>query len=288
MKLLSIFIIVLLFAPQNLKLRKPDLKLSANEVIDKIKQEVTCDWLDDTVDTFKTGNPEDEVTGIAVCMFADMKVLKEAVANKCNLIIAHEPTFYNHLDETEMLQNSPVYKEKMNYIIKHKLIIFRFHDHIHMTQPDGIYVGMVDKLGWKNNRVNGSYTNYQFEKQTLGEFVDKLSKTFNSKDFRVIGDKNMKFTKVGLSVGAPGSASHMRFLDDENTEVLVAGESREWETYQYVNDAVLQGKKKAVVFLGHINSEEAGMEYCTRWLGNFIKDIPIKYFENGQVYWSAK
>ncbi|NQU85657.1 MAG: Nif3-like dinuclear metal center hexameric protein [Mariniphaga sp.] len=288
MKLLTVLITTFLFFPSMLKVNSPDANLTANDVINKIKQEVTCDWRDQTVDTFKAGNPDDEVTGIAVCMFADMKVLEKAVANNCNLIIAHEPTFYNHLDETDNLANSDVFTEKMDYIKKHGLIIFRFHDHIHMTQPDGIYVGMVNKLGWKENMVNGSYTNYQFKEQTLSEFVSKLSSTFKTKDFRVIGDKDLKFTKVGLAVGAPGSLSHMRFLNNENTEVLVAGEAQEWETYQYINDAVLQGKKKAVVFLGHIHSEEAGMEYCAEWLGGFINEVPIKYFENGQIYWSAK
>ena len=288
MKLLSVFIIVLVFSPQILWSKKTDIKLTANDIINKIKQQVTCEWKNKTVDTFKAGNPEDEVTGIAVCMFADMKVLKKAVANNCNLIIAHEPTFYNHLDETSHLQDSPVYKEKMEYIKRHKLIIFRFHDHIHMTEPDGIYAGMVNKLRWKDNSAGGSLTNYEFKEQTLEEFVEELSITFNTKDFRVIGDRNMKFTKVGLSVGAPGSESHFRFLNSDNTEVLVVGEAREWETYQYINDAVLQGKNKAVVVLGHILSEEAGMEYCAEWLSYFIDDIPIQYFENGQVYWSVK
>jgi hypothetical protein len=29
-----------------------------------------------------------------------------------------------------------------------------------------------------------------------------------------------------------------------------------------MRDAVDQGKNKAIIFLGHINSEEAGMDYC--------------------------
>jgi putative NIF3 family GTP cyclohydrolase 1 type 2 len=263
-------------------------KITANEVVNQIKQHVTCPWMERTVDTFKAGNPEDEVTGIAVCMFADMKILKEAVANHCNMIITHEPIFYNGQDETANLQKSDVYKEKLKYLNDHKLIVFRFHDHIHRTKPDGICAGMVDKLGWKSNMVDSTYLYFQFKEQTLSEFVNKISSILKTKEFRVVGDKDLKFTKVSMSVGASGSLAHLRQLQDERTEVLVAGEAQEWETYQYVNDAVLLGKKMAAIFLGHIPSEEAGMEYCADWLGRFIKDVPIIFIQDDPVYWSPK
>jgi len=104
------------------------------------------------------------------------------------------------------------------------------------------------------------------------------------KSIRIIGKPDMKFTKVGFAAGAPGGSSHIRMLQNQEIEVLVAGEAPEWETYLYANDAVNQGKKKAVIFLGHIKSEEAGMEYCAKWLRGFIKNIPIKFIENNSNF----
>ena len=72
-----------------------------NEVVTLIKKNVTCDWAKETVDKFKAGDPETKLKGIAVCMFADMVTLREAVKQNCNFIITHEPIFYSHLDETE-------------------------------------------------------------------------------------------------------------------------------------------------------------------------------------------
>ena len=118
-------------------------QLTANQVIDLIKKNVHCICSSETVDTFKSGNSKDVVTGITTCMFADMKVLRRAVANHTNLIITHEPTFYNHLDETKTLLNDSVYQDKIKFINDHKLIIWRFHDHFHKMRPDGIYAGMV-------------------------------------------------------------------------------------------------------------------------------------------------
>jgi putative NIF3 family GTP cyclohydrolase 1 type 2 len=69
-------------------------------------------------------------------------------------------------------------------------------------------------------------------------------------------------------------------LRNLGVEVLIGGEAPEWETYLYANDAAAQGKSKAVIFLGHIKSEEAGMEYCAKWLKGFVSGVPIVFIEN--------
>ena len=260
-------------------------RLTANQVIDLIKKNVHCTWSSETVDTFKSGNPGEVVTGITTCMFADMKVLRKAVSDHTNLIITHEPTFYNHLDETENLTNDQVYQDKLKFINDHKLIIWRFHDHFHRMKPDGIYAGMVEKLEWGKNQTDESMLHFNFAPQKLSAFILRLKRIFPGNSFRVIGNPEMEVTNVALSVGAPGSFDHIKFLQEKNTQLLIAGESPEWETYQYVYDSQLQGKNKAVIFLGHALSEEAGMNYCARWLEGFIpQSIKIQYIENGSSF----
>lgn len=285
MKTIKIYFIVLLIAATMPSTAQTGNKnLTARQVISQMKQHLTCAWSEETVDTFKSGNPDDVVTGIAVSMFANMETLRDAVAKNCNLIIVHEPTFYNHLDKTDMLEKDPVYLKKLEYIQKHKLIIFRFHDHWHRTVPDGIYVGMIDKLGWKANQTDKSMMFFKFNEQTVGGFAQILQEKLKGSQLRIVGDQSMRFTNVALAVGAPGSASHIQLLSGEFTELLVAGEAQEWETYQYVLDASMLGMKKAAIFTGHIPSEEAGMEYCAQWMKTFIAGIPVIYLENGPAY----
>ena len=62
--------------------------------------------------------------------------------------------------------------------------------------------------------------------------------------------------------GAGGSQGHRRVLQRDDVEVLVIGEVPEWETILYVSDAAAQGKKKALILMGHIPSEQAGMQNC--------------------------
>lgn len=286
MKLATLSFLLLLMAVMPCLQAQPNTSkaMTAREVITLLQGHLTCPWSRETVDTFKSGNPDDVVTGIATCMFANMETLQKAVAAKCNLIICHEPTFYNHLDKTADLEEDPVFQQKMDYINKNHLIIFRFHDHWHMTKPDGIYVGMVEKLGWKANQVDSSMEYFTFKEQTVGDFARMLEDRLKSYQVRIVGDPAMRFTHVALSVGAPGSASHIQMLNSHDTELLVAGEGQEWETYQYVLDASMMGMKKAAIFTGHIPSEEAGMEYCAQWLKTFIKSLPVVYIKNSPAY----
>jgi putative NIF3 family GTP cyclohydrolase 1 type 2 len=262
---MKVLFLILLSIPLFSLSQKSQPKTPA-DVVALIKKQVTCNWSNKTVDTFKAGDPNSRLSGIAVCMFADMQTLKAAVKNNCNFIITHEPVFYNHTDETSAYTSDPVYQQKAKFIQDNKLVIFRFHDHIHRTNPDGIYEGMINRFGWKKNSVNDSHIYFQFNETSLEAFAKELKVKLGMNSIRIIGNPEMKFTKVGLAVGAPGGSSHIRLLNDSQVEVLVAGEAPEWETYLYANDAVAQGKNKAVIFLGHIKSEEAGMEYCAQWL----------------------
>jgi len=70
--------------------------------------------------------------------------------------------------------------------------------------------------------------------------------------------------------------------------VLLVGETREWETVEYAADAVSEGRKKALIVIGHIPSEQAGMEECTRWLKGFVKGVPVEFVAAKQPFWLAK
>jgi putative NIF3 family GTP cyclohydrolase 1 type 2 len=259
---------------------------TAGQLISAIIENTGCKTIPNTVDVIKEGDPKTIVTGIITCMFATMDVLKEAVAKKSNLLIVHEPLYYNHLDATENLRNDPVFLEKKKFITDHNLVIWRFHDYIHSMRPDGIEMGMINKLGWKDFVVKGTSNQFVLPETSLKELLKNLKQVFPKNAFYVVGNPDMKLTNVRLAEGAPGSTTHIRLLEDNKTQVLLAGESQQWETYEYMRDAVSQGKNKAIIFLGHVSSEEAGMDFCSTWLKNFVKDIPVTYIECGPAFWS--
>ena len=105
---------------------------------------------------------------------------------------------------------------------------------------------------------------------------------------RVVGDPNLHITKLAMAPGASGFTHHARALEMPGVQALVIGETQEWETVEYVADAITEGKQKSLIILGHIPSEQAGMEECTRWLKTFVSEIPIEFVPAKEPFWSPR
>jgi putative NIF3 family GTP cyclohydrolase 1 type 2 len=268
---------------------------TAKTVIEEIISQTECARLVDylatgleagTNDIIKEGNPETRVTGIVTTMFATMEVLRAAVKKGGNLIITHEPLYYNHFDYKEPFKKDEVFLQKQKFIKENNLVVWRFHDYIHCLEPDGVLAGMVEQLKWQEYVVNTAMNQFQFEDKTLADILKHLKDVFPDNAFYVIGDPKMSVKNVELAPGSPGAERHFSILRKSDVDLLIAGEVPQWETYEYVRDAQLLGMKKAIVFLGHVNSEEAGMKYAADWMKGFLKEIPIHFIESKAPYWS--
>jgi putative NIF3 family GTP cyclohydrolase 1 type 2 len=263
--------------------------LTAREVITRIQTHVGIPWQQETVDTFKAGNPDAGVHGIAVTMMATLDVLQRAAAAGQNLIITHEPTFYNHLDkpdDLEQKENDPVLAAKRAFIQEHNLVIWRFHDHWHRMKRDGIEAGMAHALDWEKFQDPANQYLFAIPETDLEHLAADVKSRLKIHVIRVVGEPKLKIKKVALVPGSSGFAKETRALEISDVQVLVTGESREWETVEYVADAVTEGKQKALIILGHIPSEQAGMEECARWLKTFVSEVPVEFVPAREPFWA--
>jgi putative NIF3 family GTP cyclohydrolase 1 type 2 len=263
--------------------------ITARQLIERIQSQVGIPWNSDTVDTFKAGNPDTPVTGIAVTMMSTLDVLKRAAAGGNNLIITHEPTFFDHMDKPVDLpqgESDPVLTEKRAFIQQHSLVIWRFHDHWHARKPDGIEAGMVHALGWEKYQDPANQYLFTLPRISLEQVAADIKSRLGIHVVRVVGDPNLPLTRVALSPGSAGFGHETEALEMPDVELLIIGETREWETVEYVSDAITEGKHKALIILGHIPSEQAGMEECTRWLKGFITEVPINFVPAAEPFWT--
>jgi putative NIF3 family GTP cyclohydrolase 1 type 2 len=262
-------------------------KPTAQEIVSAIQAHIGIPWMEKTVDTFKAGNPDTPVTGIAVTMMATLDVLQRAAASGQNLVITHEPTFYNHLDVPEGMEESdPVWKEKREFIEKHGMVVWRFHDHWHRMKPDGIMAGMVHAMAWEKYQQKENPYLLTMPETTLEALAADVAKKLDSAVVRVVGEPGMKVTRIAFSPGSAGFVRETHALEMEKVEVLLVGETREWETVEYTADAVTEGRRKALIVIGHVPSEQAGMEECARWLKTFVKNVPIELVPTKQPFWT--
>lgn len=260
--------------------------LTAGEIINRIKAHVGVPWRTETVDRIIVGTPDTPVTGITTAMMATYDVVKAAAASGRSMLITHEPTFWSHQDDVSQVQSDPLYLEKLDFIRKHNLVIFHFHDHWHALKPqDGIAVGMMRRLGWTAYADPADPEHFTLPATSLMELTRAMRRKLNATTMRVIGNPKMSVRSVRTSWGYAMKAGGIPLLNSD-ADVVVVGETWEWELQEYARDLVSSGKNKALVVLGHINSEQWGMQYCAEWLRSFVTEVPVAFIEMPEPYWA--
>ena len=84
-----------------------------------------------------------------------------------------------------------------------------------------------------------------------------------------------------------GSGGRM-MLAEPGIDALVVGETWEWEMVEYAQDLVTAGRNKALIILGHVVSEQAGMKYCAEWLRRLVSEVPVEFIAASEPYWSPE
>lgn len=256
--------------------------MTVQQIIDLILREGKLSPIKNTVDTLKSGRGDRVVTGIVTTMFPTIDVIEEAARLKANFIIAHEPTFYNHLDKPDWVENNSVVQEKQQLLEKHGITVWRFHDYIHQLVPDAITYGLVKKAGWlpyyKGEPV------FTIPSLPLSELVSHLKSSLGIAHLRIIGDLNQPCARVALLPGAWGGVKQVGIAERDRPDVLIVGEVSEWETAEYIRDARRLGRKIALIVLGHALSEEPGMAYFVDWLQPKLPDLKITHLASGDPF----
>lgn len=269
------------------------MSLTIQNIIDQIIAEVTgkhqppLEPFTDTVDVIKVGDASQPVTGIATTFLASQEVIQKAMQAGANLIIAHEPVFYNHLDRVDWLQENGVYQAKRRLLEESGMVVWRFHDYWHTHQPDGIYVGLIQRLGWENYFDPAQEAPiFTIPSMTVGELAAFLKTSLGAAAVRVVGDLDMPCSRVGFLVGAGGAEWAINFAAQEPAvDALVCGEGGgEWETCEFMRDAITQGKKQALLLVGHAASEEPGMAYLVDWLRQRFPGIAVQHIPVGEPF----
>jgi len=256
--------------------------MTAQDIVTRIQQQLASqkiNWRTETVDTFKAGDPATPIEGIATTGMATLSVLKRAAKANRNFVITHEPTFYNHQDQTAALAQDATYEAKQRFIKDHRLVVWRFHDHAHALRPDPLVAGSARALGWTAHASATEPRIYNVPATTLGALAADIARRLKGRAIRVAGDPSMNVTRVALGpgYGVPALTT--------SVDVVVGGEASEsGGNSEYLADAVAAGQAKGVILLGHMLSEDFGMFEVAEWLRGFLTDVPIDWISAGEPF----
>ena len=136
-------------------------------------------------DTCKAGDPDVDVSRVAVTMFPTPDVIRRAKEWGAQLLIVHEPAYYNHMD---VHSEEKLECEKRKMIEDSGLTVYRYHDHAHWTTPDVICAGEVKYMGLPGTAV---YSGFDLVRLTLEqpmtpvEIAATLEKTLGIRHIRI-------------------------------------------------------------------------------------------------------
>ena len=235
-----------------------------------------------TVDTVKMGDPTQPVRGIVTTFLATHEVILRAQQRAANLIITHEPIFYNHYDATDWLSEDPVYLAKRKLIEDSGIVVWRYHDYWHARNPDGIVTGVLQHLGWTAYASSEDPRICVIPSTSLSALASFMKNRFGAQRVRVMGSPDLPCTRVGLIVGAAGGQSQIELVRD--VDAIVVGEVREWETTEYIRDSTLIGQPRGLVAVGHALSEQPGMEYLAQWLTPRVPEVQVRHIPTGDPF----
>lgn len=284
------------------------IPITIQEAVDRILAAAAVEPLPNMIDTFKTGDPSRPLTGIVTTFLATGAVIARAAELGANLIITHEPTFYTAEDDTDWLQDDPVYRAKQDLIDEHGIVIWRFHDYWHRTRPDGITMGMAQRLGWELdvghlsaravNEARAMMSGMGWDAKVAGQLspvatiaptplsvlAKQLKEQLGTAVVRVTGPDDLICRRGGLTLGALSGKLATATLGRNDVDVSLCGEVREWESCEYVRDALFFGRSKGLIVVGHATSEEDGMAYLVSWLRPHLPNVAITHVPCGNPF----
>ena len=254
--------------------------MKAKELIEFITRNITVG--ERTCDTVKSGDTQKEIRKVAVTMLPTAKMLTEAIEWGADMIIEHEPIYFNHMDEHI---DSPVTLKKEELVKRSGAVLFRFHDYPHTHRPDMIDAGFISALGIdvkETEKVRGGHLFVSSAPMTAKEFALLVEEKLKIAHVRICGSTDTPCTKFAFCLGASGDIFETVVRDD--VECVAVGEVCEWRVAEYVRDAAFFGMNKSLLILGHVGSERDGMELMCKELKSLFPSIEFKYFDNEEVY----
>lgn len=242
-------------------------------------------WVDwhTTVDHFVAGDPEQEVTGIAVGWMAYTAALQRAHGLGCNLFVTHEPTLFDHRDDPSALERFPGVREKRAWLEASRLIVLRCHDVWDQAPELGIpdSWGSFLELG-EPVRADGYFRLYRIEARPAREVAAHVAgrvRSLGQAAVELVGPGDREVCTVAIGTGAISPLP--RLLDLYEPDLAIC--SDDGFTYWHAG-ALAIDLGIPVVVVNHAVTELPGIQSLARTLRERFPDVPVHYLAQAAMY----
>ena len=238
-----------------------------------------------TVDTFKAGDPELVIEGIAVGWMSYFDSLRKARELGCNLFITHEPTYYNHLDRDESVFDLQIARRKREFIQKSGMAIVRCHDVWDRVAEIGIrdawarFLGLeqeIETTPAQDPSKGRPYCGiYQIALLTAADFARKVADKlapFGQEAVQLVGPQGKQIRTVAVGTGAATPFRHM--FNDLKADLAVCSD----DGFNFWRDGSMAiDMQYPVVVVNHACSEEVGMKRLADHLSEKFPRVAVHH-----------
>lgn len=243
----------------------------------------------DTVDTVKIGDPTRPVRKAGVCWYPSIETIKAAHRAGCDLLICHEPTFWEHAAPERSWRDKPPGIAKREFLEQTGMVILRVHDTWDRWPGVGIRDSWARFLGF-GKPVHESGDDpfraiYDIKPQKLHDFAREIAgkvKALGEDSVQVMGDPERIVSRPAIGVGC---ISPDRETVEAGADVVIVcfdGASY-WQSRERLHEM-----GAAVITLEHGTTELPGMESLCRHLAEKFPQIKFEYFANHPRPWTAR
>ena len=256
--------------------------MKAIEIKDHMQSVGTwVDW-DRTCDRFIIGDPDTQVTGIAVAWQARFTTLRRAVEMGANLFVTHEPVFYRHMDDDDGVFNDQHAREKKQFIEDNGMVIFRCHDVWDQMPEVGIvdswaaHLGLSEKLN--SDRFHSVYPSPTPTLRGLAEYVVGQTRDIGQESVEMVGNAEAPVNRVAIGCGA---ITHYETMIGLGADAIIGTDDgmSYWGDGSWALDGGIP-----MVIVNHSTAEEPGMRNLAGYLRQRFPQVRTEFIPQGCMF----
>ena len=153
-----------------------------------------------------------------------------------------------------------------------------------MLRPDPLIIGSARALGLTPFAQPDNPRFYTIQPTSLRVLVADFARRLNGRATRVVGDPD---TVVRRIVVGPGSGVPVLSATPEPFDLSIGGETAEaGGNAEYILDAAAIGQRRAMILLGHMLSEDWGMQEVADWMRPLLPGVTVEWIGAGEPFTS--
>ena len=258
--------------------------MKAREILEHFqKVGAWVDW-DTTCDQFLHGDPDADVTGIAVAWIPTNDAIRRASEKGCNLFITHEPAFYPGYEGTA--SGDRLIRAKKDLLDRRGITLLRCHDTWDRMPEFGIPDAWAAYLGFTTEPrpVESFYKICLVDdlsvEDTARHILSKV-RSLGQDTVLIFGDRSRKVRRLAVGTGAITYLPHMHEL---NPDAILATDDgiNFWSGGLWAIDIDIP-----LLIVNHATAEKPGMQAMARYLREVFPGVACNYIDVGYPYASV-